>query len=50
MIEWNKEWKPLLWIILAFLVFYFLPLGSPRFDHAVIESLELIEDREGLGA
>jgi len=41
MIEWNKEWKPLLWIILAFLVFYFLPLGSPRFDHAVIESLEL---------
>lgn len=41
MIEWKKEWKPLLWIILAFLVFYFLPLGRPRFDHAIIESLEL---------
>lgn len=41
MTDWKKEWKPLLWIVFAFLVFYFLPLGRPRFDNAVMESLEL---------
>jgi hypothetical protein len=41
MTDWKKEWKPLLWIVLAFLVFYFLPLGWGRFDNAVMESLEL---------
>ena len=39
--DWRKEWKPLLWIACGFLVFYFLPLGVSRFDHAVMESLEL---------
>jgi len=41
MTDWKKEWKPLLWIVFAFLAFYFLPLGHARFDNAVMESLEL---------
>lgn len=39
--EWSKEWEPLAWIGGVFLVFYFLPLGSARFDGAVTEALEL---------
>jgi uncharacterized membrane protein YraQ (UPF0718 family) len=39
--DWRKEWKPLLWIVCGFLVFYFLPLGVARFDRAVMEALEL---------
>jgi hypothetical protein len=41
MTEWKSEWKPLFWIVAGFLVFYFLPIGRPRFDDAVMESLEL---------
>ncbi|MBM3147015.1 MAG: permease [Actinobacteria bacterium] len=41
MTEWKTEWKPLFWIVAGFLVFYFLPLGRPRFDNAVMEALEL---------
>jgi len=41
MTEWKSEWKPLFWIVAGFLVFYFLPLGRPRFDNAVMEALEL---------
>ncbi len=41
MTDWRKEWKPLLWVVVGFLAFYFLPLGWPRFDNAVMESLEL---------
>jgi len=39
--SWKEEWKPLAWIVGAFLVIYYLPLGFPRFDHAVMEALEL---------
>ncbi len=38
---WREEWKPLLWIVATFVVFYWLPTGNPRFDGAVTEALAL---------
>lgn len=38
---WKSELKKLLYIIAAFLVFYYLPIGNSRFDNAVFESLNL---------
>jgi uncharacterized protein len=37
----SAEWKPLAWIVAVFLGFYFLPVGVPRFDAAIAESLAL---------
>jgi uncharacterized membrane protein YraQ (UPF0718 family) len=39
--NWKAEWKPLAGITAVFLVFFYLPTGSPRFDSAVGEALEL---------
>ena len=39
--RWHGEWKPLAAIVAIFLAFYYLPVGRPRFDGAVIEALEL---------
>ena len=39
--NWKREWKPALAIIAGFLVFYWLPLGWERFNHAVLEALTL---------
>lgn len=39
--DWSREWKPLAWISGIFLAFYFLPVGVPRFDGAVVEALAL---------
>jgi uncharacterized protein len=39
--EWATEWKPLAWIVVVFTGFYFLPVGSARFDGAVVEALAL---------
>lgn len=41
MTDWKKEWKPLVLIVVGFLIFYFLPVGVGRFDRAVTESLAL---------
>ena len=41
--EWKREWKPLLWIGAVFASCYYLPVGSGRFDNAVIESLHLVK-------
>ena len=41
--EWKREWKPLLWIGAVFISCYYLPVGSGRFDNAVIESLHLVK-------
>lgn len=41
MMDWKQEWRPLLWITAVFLIFFYLPLGWPRFDQAVMESLHL---------
>ena len=38
---WKEEWKPLLWILAAFLLCFFLPVGWGRFDAAVLEGLRL---------
>ena len=37
----KAEWKPLLWITAAFVAVYYLPVGSKRFDGAVLEALHL---------
>jgi len=41
MIDWKTEWKKLAGIVAAFLVFFWLPVGSGRFTAAVSESLHL---------
>jgi hypothetical protein len=41
--DWKKEWKPLALIVAAFLVSFYLPVGKPRFDNAVSESLQLVK-------
>ena len=42
MTDWKKEWLPLTVIIAAFLSAFYLPVGSPRFDHAVTEGMSLV--------
>jgi uncharacterized membrane protein YraQ (UPF0718 family) len=39
--DWKGEWKPLLIITIVFLGIFYLPLGIPRFDNALMESLHL---------
>jgi len=39
--DWKKEWKPLLWIVAAFLTLFYLPVGTLRFDLAITEALHL---------
>ena len=41
--DWTKEWRPLALIAAALTVCLLLPLGAPRFDHAVIEALHLVQ-------
>ncbi len=41
--DFKSEWKKLLVIAGLFLVCYFLPVGAPRFDSAVTESLQLVK-------
>ncbi len=38
----KQEWKTLAWLLGGFLLAYYLPIGQPRFDNAVYESLELL--------
>ncbi len=38
---WREEWKSLSLITLVFLACYSLPVGSERFDSAIVESLQL---------
>lgn len=39
--NWPAQWKNLAAMIAVFLVIYFLPVGTARFDNAVLESLQL---------
>ena len=41
--DWKQEWKPLALIAAAFLACFYLPVGVPRFDTAVTESLQLVK-------
>jgi len=42
-VDWKDEWKILLLIFAVFLVCYYLPVGSSRFDNAILESLQLVK-------
>jgi len=43
MIEWREEWKKLAWIAAIFLACFYLPVGSPRFDNALLEAFYLVK-------
>ena len=40
--NWSEEWKPLALIAAGFLACFYLPVGLPRFDNAVLEALQLV--------
>lgn len=39
--NWNKEWRPLLYLAAGFFICFFLPVGWPRFDASIMEALHL---------
>lgn len=41
--DWKTEWKALVLIVVSFLAVFYLPAGRPRFDGAVLESLQLVK-------
>ncbi len=41
--DWKKEWKPLVLIVVVFLSCFYLPVGLPRFDNAITEALQLVK-------
>ena len=41
--DWRSEWKKLLLIVGVFLACFYLPVGAPRFNSAVLESLHLVK-------
>lgn len=41
--NWKDEWKPLLILIAVFLACFWLPVGSMRFDTALLEALHLVK-------
>ncbi len=43
MTDWKKEWKPLSAIAGVFLAFFYLPIGSVRFENALIEAIYLAQ-------
>ena len=40
---WKAQWKWLVGLTGGFLLCYYLPVGTERFNHAVMESLELVK-------
>lgn len=41
--NWRDEWKPLTLIIAVFLGCYYLPVGTERFDNAILEAFHLVK-------
>ena len=41
--HWKAEWKYLLLIIGVFLTCFYLPVGTLRFDHAILEAFHLVK-------
>lgn len=41
--NWKIEWKHLSWIVVVFIGCYFLPVGYPRFDNAMLEAFHLVK-------
>ncbi len=40
---WKNEWKPLTLILTVFLASFWLPIGSIRFDNALLEAFHLVK-------
>ncbi|GAB4280765.1 MAG: permease [Candidatus Rifleibacteriota bacterium] len=40
---WKNEWKSFLTVAVVFLACYYLPVGTPRFDNAVLEAFHLVK-------
>lgn len=41
--DWKKEIRIFLYITIVFVICYFLPVGNPRFNNALMESLYLVK-------
>ena len=41
--NWKEEWKALAVIVAVFLGCFYLPVGIPRFDQAMLEALQLVK-------
>lgn len=41
--NWKNEWKYLAWIVAIFVGCFYLPVGSDRFDLAVLEAFHLVK-------
>ncbi|HPG81639.1 MAG TPA: permease [bacterium] len=41
--DWKKEIKTLLWIVVTFVFLYYMPIGSKRFDNAIMEAFHLVK-------
>jgi len=41
--DWKKEWKPLLFMTAVFLGSFYLPIGTKRFDNALMEAFHLVK-------
>jgi len=41
--NWNDEWKWAALLLAGFVAVFYLPVGSPRFDGAVLESFHLVK-------
>jgi len=39
--DWKSEWKKLAVIVGIFLIFFYLPVGTSRFDNAILEAFQL---------
>jgi uncharacterized membrane protein YraQ (UPF0718 family) len=42
-VDWEAEWKPLTIIVIGFLICFYLPVGNPRFNQALLEALYLVK-------
>jgi uncharacterized membrane protein YraQ (UPF0718 family) len=40
-LDWKREWRPLILLAGGFLAVFFLPVGTARFDHAILEAFHL---------
>lgn len=40
--SWKQEWKPLIAMTAVFLAAFYLPVGLPRFDSAILEAFRLV--------
>lgn len=41
--SWRTQWRPMAVIVAVFAAFFFLPVGTPRFDSAILEAFHLVK-------